>query len=537
MANRLLLADHLVPVAIAVLLFLGALVFTALTEHPILRVRSTPTSDFVRALAPVLVGLAVLAAAYRPWPGLVGILALTPVWNATQVEVDIGPIQIVLQTVFVVALAAGCVREYQSRRKIAAHGADYPGWYDQTSSGLRTLDAPRARLIRFDAARVAKLAVLGFVVFATASTLASPDLGNSANSLIHGILEPVAFGAILLWLKPSPRGLVLVACALAVSIALGSLIDVLQAVKAYPNLTQIVNHRLLFTEVTYDNVGLFGVILAAVLPMIAAVLLLRRDLAMPRWGTLLVSAAGILSFTGLFFTISKSAWVATAGALTLLLLLLMHTWWKRLATSLAVVALSAIFIPWPTVLLQSIPPVDSAYQSAVIAMVGKSRFDSWNPATLSGHGSMAERYYAIEGGLKMATDHPLLGVGLDEFHHYYIDLGYRPADALDNLDHAHSVFPEVAAELGLPALAMLLAVFGAAAWAMWKVYRGARDNVSRTLAAMLIVSIAGWIVAATAYGADIYRPFRDQSSDIVAIAVIVAMALALSRWSRETRGV
>ncbi len=178
--------------------------------------------------------------------------------------------------------------------------------------------------------------------------------------------------------------------------------------------------------------------------------------------------------------------------------------------------------------------MDNAYRTAVIAMVGQSRFDSWNPNTLSGHGSMAERFYAIQGGLQMAVDHPVLGVGLNEFHTYYMDLGYRPAAAKDDLDHAHSVFPEVAAELGFPALAMLVTIFGAALLAMWRVYRAARDNVTRTLAAMLIASIVAWAVAATAYGADIYRSFRDQASDIVALAIVLAMAIALARWVRDS---
>ncbi len=133
--------------------------------------------------------------------------------------------------------------------------------------------------------RFAETAAVAFLLLAVASTLASPNLANSINGLVHGLAEPIAMGAILVWLRPSPRGLVLVAAALAASIALGSLIDILQAIKAYGNLTQIVNHRLLFTEVTYDNVGLFGVIVATILPFVAAVLLLRRDLGIPRWAS------------------------------------------------------------------------------------------------------------------------------------------------------------------------------------------------------------------------------------------------------------
>jgi O-antigen ligase len=526
--------DLLVPAAATMLLFVTALVLTSLNEHPVLRVHPSPTADFVRSLVPLAVAVVVVLSVYRPWPALVAVLALTPVWNSAQFQIQVGPVQIILQTVFVAALLAGCCLEWrQSKRsnRSAANG-------DPLAQPLPVTVSVPAQAVghrrHYEAIRFAEAAAILLLVLAVASTLASPNIGNSVNGLIHGIAEPIAFGAILVWLKPSPRGIVLVAGALAVALALGSLIDVLQAIKAYGSLTQIVNHRLLFTEVTYDNVGLFGVIIATVLPLLAAILLLRRDLGIPRWGVVPLVVAGALSLTGLFFSISKSAWLATAFGLTLLLLLLMHSWWKRLATTLAVVALSAVFIPWPAFLLQVAPPADNAYRSVVIAMVGESRFDSWNPTTLSGHGSMAERYYAIEGGLDMAVANPVLGVGLNEFHTYYMTLGYRPAGARDDLDHAHSVFPEVAAELGFPALVMLLAMFAAALWAMWRTYRTALDNVTRTLAAMLIASIVAWAIAATAYGADIYRAFRDQASDIVALAVVVAMTIALARWIRAS---
>jgi O-antigen ligase len=539
--------DVLIPAAATMLLFVGVLVIAALNEHPVLRVHPSPTATFVRSLVPLAVASVVVLAAYRPWPGFLAVLALTPIWNSAQVQIQLGPLQIILQTVFVIALLGGCAIEKRNLRRRARRATgtlvppsgtgnrsegDLPATPFATPAIPSATPAVRSRR-GFEAIRFVEVATVFLLLLAVASTLASPNVANSIPGLLHGVAEPIAMGAILVWLRPSPKGLVMVAVALATSIALGSLIDVLQAIKAYGTLSSIVSHRLLFTEVTYDNVGLFGVIVATVIPLVSAVLLLWRNLGIPRWAVGFLVVAMVLALAGLFFSVSKSAWLATAVAMTLLALLLMRSWWKRVATSLAVVALSAVFIPWPAFLLQVAPPVDTAYRTAVIAMVGQSRFDSWNPTTLSGHGSMAERYYAIEGGLHMAVDHPFLGVGLDEFHTYYMQLGYRPAAARDDLDHAHSVFPEVAAELGLPALAMLLTIFGAALWAMWRTYRAAADKVTRTLAATLIVSIAAWVIAATAYGADIYRPFRDQASDTVAIAVVLAMAVALARSSSD----
>ena len=536
------LPNLLVPAAATTLLFLVAFALAADNQHPVLRVRTSPAAADIRAVVPLLAAVASVLAVYRPWPALVAILALTPVWNSANVSFDVGPIQIILQTLFAAVLIGGCALDAVTKRRLAGRPLAYPNRPTDADAALPEMPArsavQRRRLSGIESVRLLELAVVAFVALAVGSTVASLNPGNSANGLLHGIVEPVLFGLVLVWLRPSPRGLLTIAGALAVSIGLASLIDILQNYWAYgTNITQIVNHRLDFTQATYNNVGLFGVIIATVLPMLAAGLLLRRELSLPRWGLVVLLVAAPLSMAGLFFTVSKSAWLASAAALVLLLLLLMHTWWKRLSMSIAVIALSAIFIPWPALVLQSIPSMDTAYRKVIVAMVGQQRFDSWNPTTLSGHGSMAERYYAVQGGVDMAIDHPILGVGLNEFHTYYMTLGYRSDQAKDDLDHAHSVFPEVAAELGFPALAMLLTVFGAALWAMWKVYRAAHDNISRTMAAMLIASVTAWIVAGTAYGADIYRAFRDQSSDIVALAVVIGMVVALARWARDTRGI
>ena len=535
--------EFLVPAATTLLVFLVAFYIAAHNQHPLLRIKPSPSAMEIRSYVPLLVGVVAVLAIHRPLLGLAAVLALTPVWNSAMVSFQFEALQIILQTVFAVALVAGCAVEAHRRRSLSVlqrRPLAYPLWDDDPAPGrpFRTSAAPRRLFSGLEASTFAELAAVAFVGFAIASTYASLNPGNSVNGLLHGIVEPAVFGAVLVYLRPSPRDLMLIAGALAISIALASGMDLLQNLWAWgTNFNGIISHRLDFTQVTYNNVGLFGVIIAAVLPMLASVVLLRREARVPDWAIGVLALAAALSLAGLFFTVSKSAWLASAGALTILLLLVMHTWWKRLTMSLAVIALSAVFIPWPALVFQAVPGVDTAYRKAIVAMVGESRFDSWNPTTAAGHGSMAERYYAVEGGIDMAIDHPVFGVGLDEFHTYYMTLGYRPAQAKDDLDHAHSVFPEVAAELGFPALAMLLTLLAAALLAMWRVYRAAHDNVSRTMAAMLIASIIAWVVAGTAYGADIYRSMRDQASDIVVLAIVLAMAVALARWARGVPGV
>ena len=78
------------------------------------------------------------------------------------------------------------------------------------------------------------------------------------------------------------------------------------------------------------------------------------------------------------------------------------SWRRRLAVLVVGVAMSTLFIPWPAFFLQVAPSVNQGYRTMMVALVGESRFDSWNPATLAGHGSLAERFYAIDGAVRMA---------------------------------------------------------------------------------------------------------------------------------------
>ena len=212
-----------------------------------------------------------------------------------------------------------------------------------------------------------------------------------------------------------------------------------------------------------------------------------------------------------------------------MLLFILHSWRRRVALVVASLAVSTLFIPWPALVLQISPTLDNGYRSVMVAMIGESRFDSWNPATIAGRGSLTERFYAAEAAVLMALANPVLGVGLDQFGINYESPAYRPPQAQDYVDHAHSLFPEIGAELGLPAMVLVAVIYAAALWAMWGVYRKARERLTRVLAAGLFASMVSWLVVAAAFGCDIYRPDRDLSSDVVVAAVVLGAALALAR--------
>src|ERR1035437_10877130 len=90
--------------------------------------------------------------------------------------------------------------------------------------------------------------------------------------------------------------------------------------------------------------------------------------------------------------------------------------------------------------------------------------------------------------MEMAVDHPLLGIGLDQFLGQYLG-HHRPPEAHLDLDWAHSMFPEVAAELGLPALILALTFYASAMLVLWRMVRAPPDPVARLLACALLAGV------------------------------------------------
>jgi O-antigen ligase len=498
----------------AIASFVAVLAFVARSEHPLNASSTGGLVDVLRIAVPVAAALVAAYTLYRPWRALLLVLALTPFWNAAYVSWQVGNVQVILQTVFVAALAVGAATTRASATPVDAAAAG------------------RGLVGRFEAGGVfpfAAIAVAGFAGVAVLSTVASPNPAVSATVLLHGILEPIGLAAILVSLRPSRRDLVMLGIALGASVGLGTALNVIVTLPTMTSLAAIQAHRLFFARASFYNVGLFAAVIAITVPLLVAALAVRRPMDMPKWATNLVVLTLAAGVAGLFFSLSKSAWIATGGGTILLLLFILHSWRRRLALVVASLAVSTLFIPWPALVLQVSPTLDNGYRSVMVAMIGESRFDSWNPATIAGRGSLTERFYAADAAVLMALANPVLGVGLDQFGINYESPAYRPPQAQDYVDHAHSLFPEIGAELGLPAMVLVAVIYAAALWAMWGVYRKARERLTRVLAAGLFASMVSWLVVATAFGCDIYRPDRDLSSDVVVAAVVLGAALALAR--------
>ena len=503
----------------AAVISLATLLVAALHEHDPYDIHAGLAAQVVAGLVPLLAAALAGTCVLRPRVGFVAVLLLTPVVNVAQVCWLVVPVQVIAQTVFVVALGVG----------LGLRDAEPPG----TELRPAAVPAEHATLrSRISLSIVAAAAMISMLALATLSTAVSPDVQLSATVLLHGILEPAAMAFILLGLRPTRRYLVLLLVGMAISVGLGGLLNMIQTIPAMGSFSAIQANRLLFSRLTYFNVGLFGEMLAISLPPLLGLLLAHRRgyLRLPRAVLVLLIATLPVDLLGLFLTFSKSAYLAAFGGCLVLLLLVVRSRRRRLSIVLAAGLVSTAVIPWPAFFLQVSPPLESAYRSAMVSLMGESRYDSWNPSTVSGRGSLLERWYAAQAAIRMAVDHPILGIGLDQFKTQYAG-HYRPPEAKLDVDWAHSMLPEVAAELGIPALLLDLLIYAAAMLALWRVYRAPPDPLTRLLACALLASVVSWLLVGMAFAGDMYRPWRYMASDYVMMMVLMAAAFALYRWT------
>jgi O-antigen ligase len=122
----------------------------------------------------------------------------------------------------------------------------------------------------------------------------------------------------------------------------------------------------------------------------------------------------------------------------------------------------------------------------------------------SDYGSTRLHLEAWEAGLQMIEAHPIVGVGLGNFKPlmpFYMSL--PPGTPVDSDTVAHNMFIEVAAELGLPALLIFLAIF----WFTYRTLGRLRRSTStpaliRETASALQAGLLGFVVAGSFISAE-----------------------------------
>ena len=219
----------------------------------------------------------------------------------------------------------------------------------------------------------------------------------------------------------------------------------------------------------YDNLGrrpqgtlshymtYSGILMLVATTAAARVLFRRTDRTWP----MLVLPALLVALT---LTFTRSAWVGACGGIALLLTLKD----RRLLAVIPIVA---------ALLFAMAPPriTDRVY----------SVFDLQDPTN-------RDRFAMLRSGVKMVAANPLTGVGPEMVGRVYED--YRDLLAVEEINpHLHNVPMQIAAERGLPALAVWLWFIGATVKHLWLSWRTTRHPslVAGAMAAVASMLTAG----------------------------------------------
>ena len=230
---------------------------------------------------------------------------------------------------------------------------------------------------------------------------------------------------------------------------------------------------------TYSGLLMLVIALAA-----AMILFSKRDRT---WPALVMPAL----LVALALTFTRSAWVGACAAIGMLLILKDF----RLLAILPALA-GLFFVTAPTQL------TDRVY----------SVFNLQDPTN-------RDRLAMVRTGIRIVRDHPLTGVGPDVIKDVYP--AYRDALAVqDNNPHLHNVPLQIAAERGLPALAIWL-------WFILSAVRGLLQKIRTSSDQALAAGGLAAIVAMTAAGMFEYN-FGD-SEFLMLLLVLITLPYAADR--------
>ncbi len=466
--------------------------------------RFTPYATLV--VAPLTVALVVV----RPWYGLCLWILLIPIMNVAQVQVFLGPEQVILTTVFILALLLGSALR---RRSEASKGA--------------VMQAERTTRIIW--ASVAVIALLTLI-----STALTPSLTRSLPIAQHGLLEPLLLLAAVLWLRPNMHQLFLLLVSMGASVAIGAGLSLTRMLLRYAqSLDQFQAERAQLAKLVYFNVGILGDMLAMALPLLVAWLMLRHNGRYPRLTLAIADAAIAVSVVCLYLTFSKSGWLGGIIGCAALLIVMAHRWRVRFAVGLIAMVLISFVIPFPSFILRAISPAAATAYGNVVNSID-SRAVSIDPGSPEGEVSVTERVLSTKTAIRMALDHPWLGVGPGSFAAEYAN-AYHVAAATRALDSAHDFLPYVAAEFGLIVAALVALGLAAALVRASLTFLRAPPGEMRTrvVAAAVAAAIGAFIVVSTTFGVDLYRPYRTMNSDVLFAALLVAAGIMLPRVAGE----
>jgi len=197
----------------------------------------------------------------------------------------------------------------------------------------------------------------------------------------------------------------------------------------------------------------------------------------------------------LALTLGRSAWIGASVAIALLLAL------KDLRLT--------ILLPLFVAVLFAVAP-------GTVTKRVMSIFDVQEPTN-------QDRLAMIEMGARMVNDHPFTGVGPNMIPRVYAQ--YRPDYAINPINpHLHNVPLQIAAERGLPALAVWLWFVGAVIVAQFRLFRRQRDKVPAAAALAAVFAMLG---------AGLFEYNFGDSEFLMLFLVLVTLPFAAARGEDE----
>jgi O-antigen ligase len=147
-----------------------------------------------------------------------------------------------------------------------------------------------------------------------------------------------------------------------------------------------------------------------------------------------------------------------------------------------------------------------------------SMFDMKDP-------TVRDRVAMLNTGRAMVADHPLTGVGPGMVERMYAP--YRDPNGVNATNpHLHNVPVQIAAERGLPALAVWVWVIVAMVIALWRLFRGGGDRV---------LASAGLAAVAAMLGAGLFEYNFGDSEFLMLFLVLVTLPFAAATDAAATR--
>lgn len=205
--------------------------------------------------------------------------------------------------------------------------------------------------------------------------------------------------------------------------------------------------------------------LAGYLTLMIPIVLSLLFYAPKRGEKILLTFSLITMIICLIFTRSRSGWLALVGAMSFLVIIKKE---KRLA-----IGLTLVIIVVASLLM---PSINARLRITFDLIANKGRI------------------CLAKSALQMIKDYPLTGIGVNTF--LYIYPQYQlPEEKVSDRPHAHNVFLQIGAEMGLFAIIILLWLLIRVFKIGWKTLRRTKDEYLRALVIGLLASLIAFLIS------------------------------------------